>query len=163
MGEGLSTTYPPNPKSKSKIEIRIEVADRDCGVRGSSPPLCGGAPLFRRCKRPALPDAGGARPGPDSVGGGPAAPPLPSCEPFPVRSWKKCRPEAFPAPRSTRPWSRFQPLFRPFFPVSRPFSAAAAGLVGVCRTCPGADPAADLPDLLTVQAAEGLPDLGRVS
>lgn len=44
MGEGLSTTYPP--KSKSKIQIRIEVADRDCVLPVAGPDLSHGAPFL---------------------------------------------------------------------------------------------------------------------
>ena len=138
MGEGLSTTYPPNPKSK--IEIQIEVADRDCGVQGLPPSLCGGAPLFRRRKSPARPDAGGARPGPDSVGGWPAARPAAVLRPVSGPILEEMQAGAVPLVPVTGSLRCRRALFPPFFPVSRPFPAAAAGLVGVCRTCPGAEP-----------------------
>lgn len=129
MGEGLSTTYPP--KSKSKFQIRIEVADRDCGVRGLSPVLFRGAPLFRRCKSPALIQKAEGLP----------ASPLPSCGPFPARSWKKCRPEPFPRSRSALPRSRSGPFFGPFspfpcpFPLLLPVSSALVGRVRALILC----------------------------
>ena len=165
MGEGLSTTYPPKPKSK--IEIRIEVADRDCGVRGSSPPLCGGAPLFRRRKRPARPDAGGARPGPDSAGGGPAGAPAavlrtvsgPILEEMQDRGRSRF---PFPVPSDAG-----GPFFRPFppfpcpFPLLLPVSSASVGRVRalilplIVRTCCRSLAAEGLPDLFPVKSCGG--------
>lgn len=156
-GKGYPQLIHRNPNPNSKFELRLQIGIVGCGVL-----------LPRSAEGPPYSGAAKIRPGPMQAEPVPALiqqaeglrpVPLPSCGPFPARSWKKCRPGAVPGPRSTRPWSRFQPLSGPF----PPFPAAAAGLVGVCRTCPGADPAADLPDLLPVQAAEGLPDLGRVS
>lgn len=62
--------------------------------------------------------------------------------PIPAPQKSRGRMQAEPGPRSPvyPPPVPFPAFFRAFSPVSRPFSAAAGGLVGVCRTCPGADP-----------------------
>ncbi len=141
MGEGLSTTYPP--KSKSKIEIRIEVADRDCNFSPVPVLLCGGAPSPGgrkspvRCRRRSPP-----RPG--SGGGGPAD--RCRCRPadrFRSLFRKKCRPEAFPVPRLRPPPVPFPEEKRPFpvlFPLFPVLFRCCCRSRRPSSACLGADP-----------------------
>lgn len=132
-GKGYPQTFPPNPKSKSKIQIRTEVADRDSNFSSVPVPLCGGAPTSGPQKSGRSDAAGQAARMQQAEDLRPV--PLPSCGPFPVPILEETQAGAVPGPRSTLPRSRSRPSAGPFpalfprFPLLLPVLSASVGRV----------------------------------